>query len=65
LGAVSGLLKDPERLRVGLEAMIERKRSRLKGNPEREAATWLKKLDECARKRALPGPAGGRADDPG
>lgn len=32
--------------------MIERKRSRLKGNPEREAATWLKKLDECACKRA-------------
>src|SRR4051812_27984076 len=32
--------------------MIERKRSRLKGNPEREATAWLKKLDECVCKRA-------------
>jgi len=51
-GEVSRLLKDPDRLRIGLEAMIERKRSQLKGNPEREAAAWLKKLDECTRKRA-------------
>jgi site-specific DNA recombinase len=49
---VSGLLKDPERLRVGLEAMIERKRARLREDPEREAAAWLKKLEECAGKRA-------------
>ena len=51
-GKICGLLKDPERLRIGLEAVIQRKRSRLKENPEREAAAWLKKLDECTYKRA-------------
>jgi hypothetical protein len=49
---VSTLLKDPERLRVGLEAMIERKQSLLRDNPEREAAAWIKQLDEFTRKRA-------------
>ncbi|MDP8974151.1 MAG: zinc ribbon domain-containing protein, partial [Actinomycetota bacterium] len=49
---VSTLLKDPERLRVGLEAMIERKRNLLRDNPEREAALWLKKLNEFTSKRA-------------
>ncbi len=51
-GTVSGLLKDPERLRIGLEAMLERKRARLNADPQREAAAWLKKLEECAGKRA-------------
>jgi Recombinase zinc beta ribbon domain len=50
--AVSELLKNPERLRVGLQAMIEGERSWLKGNPEQEAEVWLKKLNECSRKRA-------------
>lgn len=49
---VSGLLKDPERLRIGLEAMIERKSGLLRGNPEREAAAWIKQLEELMRKRA-------------
>ena len=49
---ISTLLKDPERLRVGLEAMIERKRSLLRDNPEREAAVWLKQLDVFTSKRA-------------
>lgn len=49
---VSGLLKDPERLRIGLQAMIERNRKQLKGNPTQEAAAWLKKQDAWTRKRA-------------
>jgi site-specific DNA recombinase len=49
---VSGLLKDPERLRVGLAALIEEKKRRLRGDPEREALTWLRQLDELAGKRA-------------
>jgi hypothetical protein len=49
---VSGLLKDPERLRVGLAALIEEKKRRLRSDPEREALTWLRQLDELAGKRA-------------
>jgi site-specific DNA recombinase len=49
---VSELLKDPERLRVGLGALIEEKKRRLRGDPEREALAWLKQLDELAGKRA-------------
>jgi DNA repair exonuclease SbcCD ATPase subunit len=45
---VSSLLKDPERLRVGLKTMIERKKSQLKGDPTRETTAWLKNLDELA-----------------
>ena len=48
---VSGLLKDPERLRVGLTALIEEKKRRLRSDPEREALAWLKQLDELAGKR--------------
>ena len=49
---VSGAMKDPEQLRVDLDAMIELQRSsgRL-GDPEREAAAWLEKLTEVGRKR--------------
>lgn len=49
---VSGLLKDPKRLRVGFAALIEEKRRRLRSDPEREALTWLKQLDELSGKRA-------------
>ncbi len=48
---VSALLKNPERLRVGLEAMIEEKRRGLRGNPEREMAVWLKKRAEVDAER--------------
>jgi site-specific DNA recombinase len=49
---VSELLKDPDRLRVGLTALIEEKKRRLRSDPEREALTWLRQLDELAGKRA-------------
>jgi site-specific DNA recombinase len=48
---VSNLLKDPERLRVGLGTLIEEKKRRLRSNPEREALSWLRQLDELASKR--------------
>jgi site-specific DNA recombinase len=48
---VSNLLKDPERLRVGLAALIEEKKRRLRGDPEHETLAWLKQLDELAGKR--------------
>jgi hypothetical protein len=49
---VRGLLRDPSRLRAGMEAVIETHRSALRGDPEREAKTWLDKLAKIDRKRA-------------
>ena len=51
-GFVSGLLKDPERLRAGLDRMIERKRAERHGDPQREAKMWADKLTEVEAKRA-------------
>ena len=48
---VSGLLSEPERLREGLEAMIEEERKGLRGDPEHESKHWLKKLAEIESKR--------------
>jgi len=48
---VSGLLKDPERIRVGLNAMIEKKRSALRGDPGQEAEAWLEQIAETERMR--------------
>ncbi len=50
--AVSDYLKNPEKLRTGLERMIEEKRKGLRRNPEREAKAWLDKLAEADRMRA-------------
>lgn len=49
---VSGYLKDPARLRSDLERMIEIEREGLRGDPDRDAQIWLRKLAEAARKRA-------------
>jgi len=49
---VSGLLKSPDALREGLERMIEEEKTVMRGNPEREAKTWLSKLAEVDRKRS-------------
>ena len=48
---VSGLLKDPERLRTGLDELIERKRNELEGDPSQESKVWAQKLTEVNRKR--------------
>jgi hypothetical protein len=48
---VSALLKDPERLRAGLEELIEQERAGTRGDPDREAASWLEKLSEVEQER--------------
>jgi site-specific DNA recombinase len=48
---VSGLLNDPERVRAGMETLIERERAASSRLPAQEAAAWAKKLEECARLR--------------
>lgn len=49
---VSGLLSDPQRLREGLETVIEEQRRALRGSdPEREEKAWLEKLASLDRKR--------------
>jgi hypothetical protein len=51
---ISRILKDPERLRVGLYYMIEHERrgASLAGDPAAETARWLEELSETGRKRA-------------
>jgi site-specific DNA recombinase len=49
---VSGLLRDPERLREGLDATIEQTRAAMRGDPGRQAKAWLEKLSDVSRKRA-------------
>ena len=49
---VSDLLKDPEKLRAGLDAMIEKERNGMQGDPDREARSWLDQLAETDRMRA-------------
>jgi hypothetical protein len=49
---VSELLTDPERLRVGLDAMVEQERSGSRGDPDHEARAWLERLSEADRMRA-------------
>src|SRR5919107_397291 len=48
---VSGLLKAPERLRAGLDEMIEQERAGMRGNPDQEAASWMEKLSEVEQER--------------
>jgi site-specific DNA recombinase len=48
---ISGLLKEPERLRAGLDAMIEQERDSAHGDPEAEMKLWLDKLADVSRKR--------------
>jgi chromosome segregation ATPase len=48
---ISGLLKEPERLHAGLDAIIERERASAHGDPEAEMKLWLDKLAEVDRKR--------------
>jgi site-specific DNA recombinase len=51
---VSRVLKDPQRLRAGLDYMIEEERrdANLAGDTATESAEWLEKLSEVGRKRA-------------
>jgi len=49
---VSGLLKDPERLRAGLDEMIEAERAGMHGDPETEALLWLGRITALDSKRS-------------
>jgi hypothetical protein len=49
---VCALLTDPERLRRGLEELIERERNAAAGDPERQAEVWASRLNRIERKRA-------------
>jgi hypothetical protein len=50
---VSGLLKDPTRLKAGLEKKIEAERLKVaRGDPDREARAWLGRLEEIEAKRS-------------
>src|SRR5918994_2688705 len=48
---ISGLLKDPERLKAGLEEMIEQERAGLRGDPDQEVKSWHAKLCEVDQER--------------
>jgi hypothetical protein len=47
---VSGILKDPERLRAGLDHMIEQESRGVHGNPAAETERWLKEISKAGRK---------------
>ncbi len=49
--AVRRLLRNPERLRTGMDTVIEMHRSALRGRPELEAQVWLDELAQLDRKR--------------
>jgi hypothetical protein len=49
---VSVLLKDPEKLKVGIEAMVEAERAGMRSDPEQQAKAWLEKLSGWKRSAA-------------
>ena len=51
-GFVAGLLKDPDRLRAGLERMVEREGASSRGNPDEEVRAWVERLGQIDRKRS-------------
>jgi site-specific DNA recombinase len=50
-GFVSRVMKDPGRILVGMDALIERKRAEMRGDPERESKAWLERLAEVDAER--------------
>jgi hypothetical protein len=49
---ISGLLKDPVRLRAGLDEMIEAERAGMRGDPGAEALAWLDTIAALDSKRS-------------
>jgi hypothetical protein len=50
---ISRLLKDPERIRLGMERLIDEERSAAnRGNPGNTAKAWADKAAECLRLRS-------------
>lgn len=52
VGVISGLPKEAERLRAGLDARIARERESAHGDPGAETKLWLDKLADVDRERA-------------
>jgi hypothetical protein len=50
--AVSAILTDPEKLRTGLDEMIQHERAQMLGDPLKEAATLGKRLREIKSRRS-------------
>jgi recombinase-like zinc beta ribbon protein len=50
-GFVSRIMKDPGRILLGMDALIEQKRAETRGDPEREARAWLVRLAEVDQER--------------
>ena len=50
---VCGMLKHPERIRAGMDQLIDQERAGRRSDPEREAATWAEKVAECDRLMTL------------
>jgi hypothetical protein len=48
---VSSLLRDPEEIQRGMEALIEQERTSRSRDPEHDAEVWTKKVAECDQKR--------------
>jgi len=49
---VSSLLKNPDRMRAGIEELIYQEREAAHSDPQREAGIWEEKISECARLRS-------------
>jgi hypothetical protein len=49
---VCELLKDPDRLRAGIEVLIEQEREAGRDDPGREVRLWEEKIAECSRLRS-------------
>ena len=49
---VSGLLKAPERIRAGMNALIDQERAASSRSPGEEATVWAKKIEQCDRLRS-------------
>jgi hypothetical protein len=49
---VSDLLKDPDRIRAGIEELVERELQAGRDDPQREVGLWKEKIAECARLRS-------------
>jgi len=50
-GFVSRIMKDPSRILLGMDALIEQKRSETRGDPKRESKAWLERLAEVEQER--------------
>ena len=48
---VSGVLKDPRWIHVGMDTLIEHKRAEMRGDPEGVAKAWLERIAEVDQER--------------